>query len=144
MCICAEEAFGPVISILQYDDSAGFEEAIDLANNTEFGLGGIVFGADADRAQAVAEQVDSVSVGVNFFGSNHNAPFGGRHHSGLGVEYGVEGLSQYVSYQSIHRKGWCKDLRKEALLSSAQPMTACAMRLSRRRTSSPLPILIFR
>lgn len=105
MRIAAEEIFGPVISILRYDDSSGAQDAIDLANNTEFGLGGIVFGADADRAQRVAEQVDSGSVGVNFFGSNHNAPFGGRHDSGLGVEYGVEGLSQYVSYQSIHRKG---------------------------------------
>ncbi|WP_231443965.1 aldehyde dehydrogenase family protein [Brevibacterium zhoupengii] len=105
MRISAEEVFGPVISILRYDDSTDVQEAIDLANNTEFGLGGIVFGTDAERAQEVAEQVDSGSVGVNFFGSNHNAPFGGRHDSGLGVEYGIEGLSQYISYKSIHRKG---------------------------------------
>lgn len=105
MRICAEEVFGPVISILRYEDSPGVQEAVDLANNTEFGLGGIVFGADADHAQEVAEQVDSGSVGVNFFGSNHSAPFGGRHDSGLGVEYGIEGLSQYISYKSIHRKG---------------------------------------
>lgn len=104
MRISAEEVFGPVISILRYDDSTGVQEAVDLANNTEFGLGGIVFGADADRAQEVADQVDSGSVGVNFFGSNHSAPFGGRHDSGLGVEYGVEGLSQYIAYKSIHRK----------------------------------------
>lgn len=104
MRISAEEVFGPVISILRYDDSSGVQEAIDLANNTEFGLGGIVFGADAEKAQQVAEQVDSGSVGVNFFGSNHSAPFGGRHDSGLGVEYGVEGLSQYISYKSIHRR----------------------------------------
>ncbi|SMX67695.1 aldehyde dehydrogenase (NAD+) [Brevibacterium sp. 239c] len=105
MRISTEEIFGPVISILRYDDSAGVQDAIDLANNTEFGLGGIVFGGDEDRAQAVADQVDSGSVGVNFFGSNHSAPFGGRHDSGLGVEYGLEGLSQYISYKSIHRKG---------------------------------------
>ena len=105
MRISAEEVFGPVISILRYDDSSGVQEAVDLANNTEFGLGGIVFGVDAENAQKVAEQVDSGSVGVNFFGSNHDAPFGGRHDSGLGVEYGIEGLSQYVSYKSIHRRG---------------------------------------
>ena len=104
MRIAREEIFGPVISILRYDDSQGPDEAIYLANNTEFGLGGIVFGADAEAAPAVAEQVDSDSVGVSCFGSNHSGPFGGRHDSGLGVEYGIEGLSQYITYQSIHRK----------------------------------------
>src|SRR5699024_2971849 len=104
MRIAREEIFGPVISILRYGGSQGSDEGVSLANNTEFGLGGIVFGADAEAAQAVAEQVDSGSVGVNFFGSNHSAPFGGRHDSGLGVEYGVEGLSQYITYKSIHRK----------------------------------------
>ena len=103
MRIAAEEIFGPVISILKYDDSQGVEEAIEIANNTEFGLGGLVFGADEDRALEVARRVDSGSVGINFFGSNHSAPFGGRHDSGMGVEYGIEGLSAYLSYKSIHR-----------------------------------------
>ncbi|MGO1181530.1 MAG: aldehyde dehydrogenase family protein [Micrococcaceae bacterium] len=108
MRISREEIFGPVICILRYDDGdpthPDVTEAIRLANNTEFGLGGIVFGADAERAQSVAEQMDTGSVGVNFFGSNHSAPFGGRHDSGLGIEYGIEGLSQYVTYQSVHRR----------------------------------------
>lgn len=103
MRIAAEEIFGPVISILKYDDSQGVEGAIEIANNTEFGLGGLVFGADEDRALEVARRVDSGSVGINFFGSNHSAPFGGRHDSGMGVEYGIEGLSAYLSYKSIHR-----------------------------------------
>ena len=80
------------------------DEAVALANNTEFGLGGIVFGADEQRALEVARRVDSGSVGINFFGSNHSAPFGGRHDSGLGVEYGIEGLSAYLTYKSIHRR----------------------------------------
>lgn len=101
MRISSEEIFGPVICIVRYDD---VDDAIRYANNTDFGLGGIVFGADTNRAQRVAEQMDTGSVGVNFFGSNHAAPFGGRHDSGLGVEYGIEGLSQYVTYQSIHRR----------------------------------------
>lgn len=104
MRISREEIFGPVITILKYDDFKGPSEAIALANNTEFGLGGIIFGADEDNALAVARQVDSGSVGINFFGSNHSAPFGGRHDSGMGVEYGIEGLSAYLSYKSIHRK----------------------------------------
>ena len=69
-----------------------------------FGLGGLVFGADPDAALAVAERMDTGSVGINFFASNHAAPFGGRHDSGLGVEYGIEGLDAYLSYKSIHRR----------------------------------------
>lgn len=103
MRVSREEIFGPVLTILQYDDSVDVSEAIALANNTEFGLGGLVFGADEARALEVARQVDSGSVGINFFGSNHSAPFGGRNESGMGVEYGIEGLSAYLSYKSIHR-----------------------------------------
>jgi aldehyde dehydrogenase (NAD+) len=100
MRVAREEIFGPVVSILRYDD---LDEAIALANDTSFGLGGLVFSADQEAALAVAERMDTGSVGLGFFGSNHNAPFGGRHDSGLGVEYGIEGLSQYVTYKSIHR-----------------------------------------
>jgi len=103
--VAREEIFGPVITILRYDDADGTaDEAVALANNTDFGLGGLVFGADETAALAVARRVDSGSVGINFFGSNHAAPFGGRHDSGLGVEYGIEGLSAYLSYKSIHRR----------------------------------------
>ena len=84
-----------------YDD---LDEAVALANDTAFGLGGVVFSADPVAAQEVAERMDTGSVGINFFGSNHDAPFGGRHDSGLGVEYGIEGLSAYVTYKSIHRR----------------------------------------
>lgn len=101
MRVAREEIFGPVITILKYND---IEEAISLANNTEFGLGGIVFGSDQQRALEVAEAMNTGSVGINFFASNHAAPFGGRNDSGLGVEYGPEGLAAYVSYKSIHRQ----------------------------------------
>lgn len=101
MRIAREEIFGPVVCVLSYDD---LDEAVKLANDTTFGLGGLVFSTDAVAAQQVAERMDTGSVGLNFFRSNHNAPFGGRHDSGLGVEYGIEGLSQYVMYKSIHRR----------------------------------------
>ena len=105
MRISREEIFGPVICILKYDDAGGSaDEAVALANNTEFGLGGLVFGGDPDTALAVADRMDTGSVGINFFASNHAAPFGGRHDSGLGTEYGIEGLNAYLSYKSIHRK----------------------------------------
>ncbi|QWT24466.1 aldehyde dehydrogenase family protein [Subtercola sp. PAMC28395] len=99
MRISREEIFGPVLAILPY---SGLEEGLALANNTEFGLGGTVFSADVEHALAVAARVDSGSVGINFFASNHSAPFGGRHDSGLGVEYSVEGLHAYLTAQSVH------------------------------------------
>lgn len=101
MRISREEIFGPVITVLPY---SGVDEAVTLANNTEFGLGGLVFGADEYEALAVADRMDTGSVGINFFASNHAAPFGGRHDSGLGVEYGLEGLGAYLVYKSIHRR----------------------------------------
>ena len=100
MRVAREEIFGPAITILKYSD---IDEAISLANNTEFGLGGIVFRSDQQRAPEVAEAMNTGSVGLNFFASNHAAPFGGRNDSGLGVEYGPEGLAAYLSCKSIHR-----------------------------------------
>ena len=63
-----------------------------------------MFGQDAAAALNVADRMDTGSVGINFFASNHAAPFGGRHNSGLGTEYGMEGLNAYLSYKSIHRR----------------------------------------
>jgi len=100
MRVAREEIFGPMITILKYTD---LEEAIRMANNTEFGLGGIVFGDNQDKALKVAEAMNTGSIGINFFASTHAAPFGGRNDSGLGVEYGPEGLAAYISYKSIHR-----------------------------------------
>lgn len=100
MRVAREEIFGPVITILKYE---GLNDAVHLANNTEFGLGGILFGSDQDKALTVAETMNTGSVGINFVASNHAAPFGGRNDSGLGVEYGPEGLAAYLSYKSIHR-----------------------------------------
>lgn len=101
MRIAQEEIFGPVITILPARD---VDDAVAIANSTRFGLGGIVFGRDEDAAFQVARRVDTGSVGINFFASNHHAPFGGRHDSGLGVEYGIEGLSAYLAPQSVHRR----------------------------------------
>jgi aldehyde dehydrogenase (NAD+) len=101
MRIAREEIFGPVLSIIP---AADVNEAVAIANATEFGLGGIVYGLDQERAYQVARRVDTGSIGINFFASNHAAPFAGRHDSGLGVEYGIEGLSAYLTVQSVHRK----------------------------------------
>ena len=101
MRIAREEIFGPVLSVLR---AADVDDAVRIANATEFGLGGVVFGEDEALAFEVARRVDTGSVGLNFFVSNPAAPLGGRHDSGIGVEYGVEGLSQYLTSQSVHRR----------------------------------------
>ncbi|WP_314504167.1 aldehyde dehydrogenase family protein [uncultured Microbacterium sp.] len=101
MRIAQDEVFGPVVTLLRARD---VDDAVAIANSTRFGLGGIVFGADEDAALRVARRVDTGSIGINFFASNHFAPFGGRHDSGLGVEYGIEGLSAYLTPQSVHRR----------------------------------------
>ncbi len=109
MAIAREEIFGPVITVLRADD---VDHAVAIANGTEFGLGGIVFGTDEDAAFAVARRIDTGSVGVNFFASNHVAPFGGRHDSGLGLEYGIEGLAAYVTPQSLPLRETPKHVRE--------------------------------
>ncbi|MGV3712887.1 aldehyde dehydrogenase family protein [Pseudolysinimonas sp.] len=101
MRVAREEVFGPVLTILSYDSD---EEAVSIANDTDFGLGGTVFSADPYRAQSIASRVDTGSIGINFFASNHAAPFGGRRDSGLGLEYGMEGLRAYLSPKSVHRR----------------------------------------
>lgn len=101
MRVAREEVFGPVLTLLRYRT---IDEAVELANGTDFGLGGVVFSADPDAAVEVADRMDTGSVGINVFASNHAAPFGGRHDSGLGTEYGPEGLAAYLSLKSIHRR----------------------------------------
>jgi aldehyde dehydrogenase (NAD+) len=101
MRIAQEEIFGPVLSILKY---SSLDEAVGIANNTEFGLGGTIFSADEDAALALAPRLDTGSLGLGFFATNHAAPFAGRHDSGLGAEFGPEGLHAYLKPQSIHRR----------------------------------------
>jgi aldehyde dehydrogenase (NAD+) len=100
MRIAQEEIFGPVLCVLGYDD---VDEAVDIANDTPYGLAGTVFGQDEDRALAVADRLDAGTIGINHYGSNAAAPFGGHKDSGLGVEFGPEGIAQYLTLTSTHR-----------------------------------------
>jgi len=102
MRIAQEEIFGPVLVVIPFDDDS---DAARIANDSQFGLGGSIFSADGSRAAALARTIETGSIGVNFFGSNHAAPFGGWKDSGLGVEYGPEGLNAYLRLKSVHRKG---------------------------------------
>ncbi|MGF7119624.1 aldehyde dehydrogenase [Rhodococcus sp. AG1013] len=101
MTIAREEIFGPVVTVMRYET---VDDAVAIANDTAFGLGGIIFSTNEDRAIEVARRIDTGSVGINFFASNHSAPFGGRGDSGLGVEFGIEGLNAYLTPQSVHHR----------------------------------------
>ncbi|MDV2477103.1 aldehyde dehydrogenase [Rhodococcus zopfii] len=97
--IAQEEIFGPVLSLISYD---GDDEAIALANNSDFGLGGTVWTSDHDRAVSVARRVESGTVGINNYLPDPTAPFGGIKASGLGRELGPEALHAYLVPKSIY------------------------------------------
>lgn len=61
-----------------------------------------MFGVDVDLARSVAERLDTGNVGINHYGSNAAAPFSGHKASGLGTEFGPEGLAQYLTFTSVH------------------------------------------
>jgi aldehyde dehydrogenase (NAD+) len=98
MTIAQEEIFGPVLSILPYDDE---EEAVRIANDTIYGLAGGVWSGDADRAKAVARRIRTGQVEVNGGSFNPMAPFGGYKQSGKGRELGKFGIEEYLETKSL-------------------------------------------
>jgi aldehyde dehydrogenase (NAD+) len=100
--LAQEEVFGPVLAVIPYDDDA---DAIALANDSEYGLAGTVWSADAERATEVARGVHTGTIGVNDYQLDIAAPFGGVKASGIGRELGPEGLQAYQSVKSIYRRG---------------------------------------
>lgn len=100
MTIAQEEIFGPVLSILPYENE---EEAIAIANDTIYGLAGGVWSGDTDRAMRVARRMRTGQVDVNGGKFNPLAPFGGYKQSGLGRELGLFGLEEYLQIKSIAR-----------------------------------------
>ncbi|WP_321867121.1 aldehyde dehydrogenase family protein [Paraburkholderia tropica] len=98
MKIAREEIFGPVLSILPYDT---VEEAVEITNDTVYGLGAHVQGTDLDAVRAVAAQIRSGQVHMNYPAWDPQAPFGGYKQSGNGREYGVEGMEEYLEIKSI-------------------------------------------
>lgn len=98
MTIAREEIFGPVLSIIGYDDE---EEAIAIANDTPYGLQAYVHATDTARALRVAARIDAGRVLVNTLAHEPKAPFGGFKQSGLGREYGVFGLEAYLEPKAV-------------------------------------------
>ncbi|HWX61297.1 aldehyde dehydrogenase family protein [Bradyrhizobium sp.] len=98
MKIAQEEIFGPVLSIIPYDT---VEEAVEIANDTIYGLGAHVQGADMETVRAVARQIQSGQVHLNYPDWDPNAPFGGYKRSGNGREYGFEGMEEYLETKAV-------------------------------------------
>lgn len=98
MRIAQEEIFGPVICLIPYDT---LEEAVSIANDTEYGLSGAVWAADRDRAIDVARDLDTGQVKINGAGFNPLAPFGGTKKSGIGRELGPVGLTEFIELKSV-------------------------------------------
>tara|TARA_Y100001968_G_C19427248_1_gene755047 strand:+ start:1205 stop:2623 length:1419 start_codon:yes stop_codon:yes gene_type:complete len=100
MTLFREEIFGPVLSITTYSSE---EEAIELANDSEYGLSGGVWSGDLDRAMDVAKKLRTGQVSINGGAFNVTAPFGGYKQSGLGREMGIHGLEEFLEIKSIQR-----------------------------------------
>ncbi|WP_131770991.1 aldehyde dehydrogenase [Candidatus Protofrankia californiensis] len=97
--IAQEEIFGPVLAVIQYSDEA---EAVAIANDSDYGLGGSVWTSDPERGAAFAKKVRSGTVGVNGYVNDPYAPFGGIKSSGMGRELGPEGLQPFQLLKSIY------------------------------------------
>ena len=100
MTIAHEEVFGPVVVVIDYDDE---DDAIRIANDSQYGLSGNVWSPDIDRAQSVARQIRSGQVGINGNFLDWAIPFGGMKQSGIGRELGTAGLDAFHEVQAVHR-----------------------------------------
>jgi acyl-CoA reductase-like NAD-dependent aldehyde dehydrogenase len=98
MTIAREEIFGPVLSIIGYDDE---DDAVRIANDTDYGLSGGVWSADPERATRVARRLRTGQVEVNGGAFNPLAPFGGYKQSGTGRELGQYGLEEFLEVKAL-------------------------------------------
>ncbi len=98
MNIAQEEVFGPVLVMIKYST---IDQAVDIANDTPYGLAAAVWAGDKDKATAIARRIQAGQVAVNGGEANHEAPFGGYKESGNGREFGDEGLHEYCEMKAI-------------------------------------------
>ncbi len=98
MTIAQEEIFGPVLVLIPYD---GIDNAVDIANDSPYGLAGAVFAADKETGIAIARRIRTGQVTVNGGAFNPNAPFGGYKQSGVGRELGEYGFEEFLEIKSL-------------------------------------------
>ena len=98
MTIAREEIFGPVLSLIGYEDDA---DAVRIANDTLYGLSGYVSSGDPERAKAIARQLRTGNVHLNGAPVDNNSPFGGYKQSGNGREWGKYGLEEFLEVKAI-------------------------------------------
>ena len=98
MRIAQEEIFGPVVSVIAYDD---VDEAIAIANDSSYGLSGAVFTEDFDEGLRVASAIESGLVGINAQGARESVPCGGVKLSGMGDEHGPEGFQEFLQPKAV-------------------------------------------
>jgi betaine-aldehyde dehydrogenase len=96
--IAQEEIFGPVVGVTRYRDE---DEAVEIANNSQYGLSGTVFSSDLDRGLRLASRIETGSLELNACPTGFMAPLGGVKGSGIGREFGPEGLEEFVELKSI-------------------------------------------
>ncbi len=99
MAAARDEIFAPVLSVIECGSDA---EAVEIANDSPYGLSGAVFSADPERALDVCRQVRTGTLNINGFTINIDAPLGGFKQSGMGREYGVWGLREFVELKTIN------------------------------------------
>jgi acyl-CoA reductase-like NAD-dependent aldehyde dehydrogenase len=100
MQIAREEVFGPVAAVIRVQDD---EEAVRVANDSDYGLAGGVWTKDIERGVSIARQVEAGTMWVNDWHMlNMNYPFGGYKQSGIGRELGPWGLSEYQQLKHVH------------------------------------------
>ncbi len=102
MRIAREEIFGPVLSILAYRDD---DEAVEIANDTPYGLSGYVSSGNTDRARRIAARLRTGMVHINGASLDSFAPFGGYKQSGNGREWGAHGIGEFLELKSIYGYG---------------------------------------
>jgi aldehyde dehydrogenase (NAD+) len=98
MTIAREEIFGPVLAVIPYEDE---HDAIDMANDSRYGLSGCVYSGSLDHAIAVASKLRTGQVHLNGASADFTAPFGGYKQSGNGREWGPEGLDEFLETKAL-------------------------------------------